>query len=146
MTTEQAVKIIGSYLEPYMHNVPQSLLDKIESVINRTRTIVKKEVILQDLIPQKPDLKMEWLIICKQHNLDPIEAMKGRRQERIGAKAHFIRKMVLTYKYVTLMDLARFFKNDHTTIIHLRDRAKAPCPLPPFYKKKRFIINDPVNP
>jgi len=141
MTTEQAVKAIASHLEVHLHSVPQSLLDKITSIINRTRTIVKKEVILQDLKHERPDLQKEWEKICKLHCLDPIEAKKGRIPERIGAKAHFIRKMILTYDQITLMDFARFFKNDHSTIIHLRDRSKAPCPIPPFHQKKRFIIN-----
>ena len=46
MTTEQAVKIIKENLEIFMDRVPQPLLDKIESVINRTRTVVQKEIIL----------------------------------------------------------------------------------------------------
>jgi chromosomal replication initiation ATPase DnaA len=146
MTTEQAVKAIASHLEVHLHSVPQSLLDKITSIINRTRTIVKKEVILQNLKSERPNLQKEWEKICAIHLVDPKEAKKGRRQERIGAKAHFVRYLLLNYKYINLMDLARFFGNDHTTIIHLRDKAKAPCPIPPFYQKKRFIITSQVNP
>jgi hypothetical protein len=67
MTTEQAVKVIKINLEIFMDSVPQPLLDKIESVINKTRTIVRKEIILENRLPEKPDLQKEWIRICKIH-------------------------------------------------------------------------------
>ena len=141
MTTEQAVKIIKSNLEVFMDSVPQPLLDKIESVINKTRTIIQKEIILENRLPEKPDLKKEWLRICKIHQIDPEAAKKGRHYEKICAKVHFVRHIFLNYKYITLMEVARFFKCDHTSIIALRDRSKVECVYPPFYQRKRVIIN-----
>lgn len=144
MTTEQAVKAIESHLDYYLDPVPQKLLNNIERIINSTRTIIRKEVIMPNRIKEKPDLQSEWLKICEIHMVDPVQAKKGRRRERISAKAHFVRYLLLNFEYVNLSQIARFFKNDHTTIINLRDKSKVPCPIPPFYQKKRFIINDPA--
>jgi hypothetical protein len=141
MTTEQAVKIIGSYLEPYMNNVPEILLDKIESVINRTRIVVQKEIIVENRLEEKPDLKKEWVRVCKIHQIDPETSKHGRQYEKIRAKVHFIRHVLLNYKYITLVEIARFLKCDHTSVIALRDRSKVECVYPPFYQKKRIIIN-----
>ena len=143
MTTEQAVKIIKINLELFIDSVPQPLLDKIEHIINKTRTIVQKEIILENRLPEKPDLHNEWLRICRIHKIDPDIAKKGRHYEKICAKVHFIRHICLNYKFITLMELARFFKCDHTSIIALRDRSKVECVYPPFYQRKRIIINAP---
>jgi hypothetical protein len=141
MTTEQAVKIIKENLEIFMDRVPQPLLDKIESVINRTRTVVQKEIIVENRLEEKPDLQKEWLRVCKIHQIDPEQAKRGRHYEKIRAKVHFIRHIFLNYKHITLMEVARFFKCDHTSIIALRDRSKVECVYPPFYTRKRVIIN-----
>ena len=141
MTTEQAVKIIKINLEVFMDSVPQPLLDKIESVINKTRTIVQKEIILENRLEEKPDLQKEWLRICKIHQIDPETAKRGRHYEKVRAKVHFIRHVLLNYKYITLMEIARFLKCDHTSVIALRDRSKVECVYPPFYQRKRVIIN-----
>jgi len=141
MTTEQAVKIIKINLEVFMDSVPQPLLDKIESVINKTRTIVQKEIILENRLEEKPDLQKEWLRICKIHQIDPEVAKRGRHYEKVRAKVHFIRHILLNYRYITLAEIARFLKCDHTSVIALRDRSKVECVYPPFYQRKRVIIN-----
>jgi hypothetical protein len=138
MTIDQAVKAIGSHLEPYMDEVPERLLNTIRDIIMTTRRVVEKQVILQKLNWQKPNLQKEWEAVCAEHNLDPVMAMKGRDHYKVQAKAHFVRYIFLTYKYVTVMDLANFLKAHHTTIIHLRDASKAHCIYPPFGKKKRY--------
>jgi hypothetical protein len=141
MTTEQAVKIIKQNLEIFMDRVPQPLLDKIESVINRTRTVVQKEIIVENRLEEKPDLQKEWLRVCKIHQIDPETSKHGRQYEKVRAKVHFIRHVLLNYRYITLTEIARFLKCDHTSVIALRDRSKAECVYPPFYQRKRFIIN-----
>jgi hypothetical protein len=143
MTIDQAVKAIGSHLEPYMDEVPERLLNTIRDIIMTTRRVVEKQVILQKLNWQKPDLQTEWELICAEHGIDPVKAMKGRDQYKVEAKVHFIRYIFLTYKYVTLMDLANFLKAHHTTIIHLRDASKAHCIYPPFGKSKKYITPEP---
>lgn len=140
MTTEQAVKAIESHLDYYMKHVPKMLLKDIANIINHTKTIVRREVILPERQKMAPHLQQEWEKICEIHLLDPKKAMKGRRRENISAKAHFVRYLLLNYEYINLTQIARFFGNDHTTIIHLRDKSKVPCPIPPFYQKKRFLI------
>ena len=146
MTTEQAMKAIQSHLIEHFEEVPERLLINIREIINETRTIIKKEIICENLKNEKPDLQSEWIEICKLYDLDPLKAKKGRQAKKVSAKAHFVRKMILTYKYVTLIDLKNFlgFK-DHSTIIYLRDWSKAECPLPPFYGRKRYIIDAQVN-
>jgi hypothetical protein len=141
MTTEQAVKIIKINLEVFMDSVPQPLLDKIESVINRTRTVVQKEIIVENRLEEKPDLQKEWLRVCKIHQIDPETSKHGRHYEKIRAKVHFIRHVLLNYRYITLTEIARFLKCDHTSVIALRDRSKVECVYPPFYQRKRIIIN-----
>lgn len=141
MTTEQAVKIIASHLEPYIDDIPQNLLNKITDIINKTRLIIRKEIIVEDRKQERPDLKAEWLKICNLYNLDPAKTKKGRQRPKIVAKTHFIRHILLNYEYVTLVDLSNFLNMHHTSIIQLRDRSKVDCPYPPFYQRKRFIIN-----
>jgi hypothetical protein len=141
MTTEQAVKIIKENLEIFMDRVPQPLLYKIESVINRTRTVIQKEIIVENRLEEKPDLQKEWLRVCKIHQIDPEQAKRGRHYEKIRAKVHFIRHVLLNYRYITLTEIARFLKCDHTSVIALRDRSKVECVYPPFYTRKRVIIN-----
>jgi hypothetical protein len=141
MTTEQAVKIIKENLEIFMDQVPQPLLDKIESVINRTRTVVQKEIIVENRLEEKPELQNEWLRVCKIHQIDPVTSKHGRHYEKIRAKVHFIRHVLLNYRYITLTEIARFLKCDHTSVIALRDRSKVECVYPPFYQRKRIIIN-----
>ena len=46
MTTEQAVKAIESHLDEYIDEIPKKLLDKISDIINCTRLIIRKEIIL----------------------------------------------------------------------------------------------------
>ncbi len=146
MTTEQAMKAIQSHLIEHFEEVPERLLINIREIINETRTIIKKEIICENLKNEKPDLKKEWIEICKLYDLDPVKAKKGRQAKKVSAKAHFVRKMILTYKYITLIDLKNFLGfGDHSTIINLRDWSKAECPLPPFYGRKRYIIDAQVN-
>jgi len=141
MTTEQAVKIIKTNLELFMDSVPQPLLDKIESVINKTRTIIQKEIILENRLEEKPDLQKEWLRICSIYKMDPVECKKGRHYDKIRVKVHFVRHILLNYKFITLVELSKFLNMHHTSVICLRDRSKAECPDPPFYQRKRVIIN-----
>jgi len=146
MTTEQAMKAIQSHLIEHFEEVPERLLINIREIINETRTIIKKEIICENLKNEKPDLQSEWIEICKLYDLDPLKAKKGRQAKKVSAKAHFVRKMILTYKYITLIDLKNFLGfGDHSTIINLRDWSKAECPLPPFYGRKRYIIDAQVN-
>jgi hypothetical protein len=146
MTTEQAVKAIESHLIQYFDEVPERLLVKIKDIINQTRTIIKKEIISENLKDEKPDLKKEWAEICRFYDLDPVKAKKGRQAKKVSAKAHFVRKIILTYKYVTLIDLKNFLEfGDHSSIINLRDWSKAECPIPPFYGKRRYIIAAPAD-
>jgi hypothetical protein len=146
MTTEQAMKAIQSHLIEHFEEVPERLLINIREIINETRTIIKKEIICENLKNEKPDLQSEWIEICKLYDLDPVKAKKGRQAKKVSAKAHFVRKMILTYKYITLIDLKNFLGfGDHSTIINLRDWSKAECPLPPFYGRKRYIIDAQVN-
>lgn len=141
MTTEQAVKAIKTHLDMYIEEVPDRLLNTISEIINKTRTIIHKEIIMEDRKPEIPDLNAEWKRICVDHKLDPVKAKIGRERHKIAAKVHFIRYIMLNYQYVSLNDLARFFNLNHSTVIHARDRSKITCPIPPFYQKKRFIIN-----
>ncbi len=108
MTTEQAVKAIQSHLAEHIEEVPERLLENIKDIINSTRLIIKKEVICENFKTEKPNLKKEWAEICKLYDLDPVKAKKGRQAKKISAKAHFVRKIILTYKYVTLIDLKNF--------------------------------------
>jgi hypothetical protein len=146
MTTEQAVKAIQSHLAEHIEEVPERLLKNIKDIINSTRIIIRKKVICENFKTEKPNLKNEWAEICKLYDLDPVKAKKGRQAKKISAKAHFVRKIILTYKYVTLIDLKNFLEfGDHSSIINLRDWSKAECPIPPFYGKKRYIIDAPEN-
>jgi len=140
------MKAIQSHLIEHFEEVPERLLINIREIINETRTIIKKEIICENLKNEKPDLQSEWIEICKLYDLDPLKAKKGRQAKKVSAKAHFVRKMILTYKYITLIDLKNFLGfGDHSTIINLRDWSKAECPLPPFYGRKRYIIDAQVN-
>lgn len=140
MTTEQAVKAIASHLEPYIDEVPDVLLKHIEKIINHTRTIIKKEIIFENRGDESPDLEAEWLKICEIHKLDPQFAKRGRQSQKIKAKVHFVRHILLNFKYVKIVELADFLNLHHTTVIALRDHSKVECVYPGFYQKKRYIV------
>ncbi len=63
MTTEQAMKAIQSHLIEHFEEVPERLLINIREIINETRTIIKKEIICENLKNEKPDLQSEWIEI-----------------------------------------------------------------------------------
>jgi hypothetical protein len=140
MTTQQALNAIESHLERYIDDVPQRLLNKIAEVITQTKTIVKREVILPDRSKEIPDLEKTWIDICRIHDIDPVLARKGRQHDRVGARAHFVRHILLNYETINISQMARFFNNDHTKIMNLRDKSKAPSPIPPFYQKKIVMV------
>lgn len=140
MTTEQAVKAIASHLQPYINDVPDYLLSNIEKIINRTKTIIKKEIVFENRGDQSPDLEAEWIKICEYHKLNPLFAKRGRQGEKIKAKVHFVRHILLNFKYVKIIELADFLNLHHTTVIALRDHSKAECVYPPFYQKKKYNI------
>lgn len=140
MTTEQAVKAIASHLQPHIDEIPESLLKHIEKIINRTRTIIKKEIVFENRIDQSPDLEAEWVKICEAHKLDPNFAKRGRQGEKIKAKVHFVRHILLNFKYIKIVELADFLNLHHTTIIALRDHSKVECIYPGFYQKKRYVV------
>ena len=140
MTTEQAVKAIESHLKPHMEEVPEYLLNHIEGIINKTRTIIKKEIILENRTEEKPDLQAEWVKICEFHKINPVMAKRERHGEKIKAKVHFIRHILLNFKYISIVELAAFFGQHHTTIINLRDHSKVECVYPGFYQKRRYIV------
>lgn len=145
MTTEQATKAIQSHLNEYMDEVPERLLYYINDIINKTRIIIKKEYIVENLLDKKPNLNKEWIEICKIYNIDPEKSKcrGGRKREYVTARVHFVRKMYVTYKHISLIELQRFFGyNDHSSVINLRDWSKVECPYPPFYGKKRFIVGE----
>lgn len=139
MTTEQAVNAINTHLERYMQRVPKPLLNNIERIINQTRTIIQREVILPERTFRAPELEKEWLRICSVHKIDPEQAKKKREQEYVSARSHFVRHILLHFENVKLTKLAAFLEKDHTTIIHLRDKSKAPCPIPPLRQKKVIV-------
>lgn len=139
MTTDQAVNAINTHLETYMSRVPKALLNNIERIINQTRTIIKREVILPQKSNLAPDLQNEWKKICEFHNIDTVKAKKTREQEVVSVRAHFVRHILLHFENITIVKLAAFLEKDHTTIIHLRDRSKAPCPIPPLRQKKVIL-------
>ena len=141
MTSEQAVKLIQKILEPYTDELPEKILNRIENVIKDTRVIVRREIIHENRLEERPDLQKEWIQICSIHKVDPKTAKKGRHYEKICVKVHFIRHVLLNYKFITLVEIAKFLKCDHTSVIALRDRSKVDCVYPPFYQRKKIIIN-----
>ena len=139
MNTEQAINAINTHLEHYMQRVPKALLNNIERIINQTRTIIKREVILPQRNTIAPDLNKEWKKICDFHKVDPVKAKKTREQDVVSVRAHFVRHILLHFENVTVVKLATFLGKDHSTIIHLRDRSKSPCPIPPLRQKKVIL-------
>lgn len=139
MTTEQAVKAINTHLETYMPRVPKVLLNNIERIINETRTIIKREIIMPEKSSIAPDLHDEWIKICSIHGIDPVKARKTRLMEVVSVRAHFVRHIVLNFKNIKLTKLANFLGKDHSTIIYLRDKCKVPCSIPPLRQKKVIL-------
>lgn len=144
MTTQEAIQLIESELTPYFKKVPKPLLNRIERIIKGTKTLIHREVPLLDQVAAAPNLQNEWLEICKLHNIDPTEAKQGRVQSRVKVRTHFVRYIISKYENVTLQDIGAFLGRDHSTIIHMRDRCKCVCPIPPFYQRRFTIIPENV--
>jgi hypothetical protein len=140
MTTQEAIQLIEDELNPYFKRVPKPLLNRIHNIIKGTKTLIHREVPLMDQISAAPNLQNEWVEICKLHNVDPNEGKQGRVQSKVRVRTHFVRHIISRYENVTLQDIGTFLGRDHSTVIHMRDRCKAACALPPFYKRRFTII------
>jgi hypothetical protein len=144
MTTQEAIKLIEEELHPYFKRVPKPLLNRIHNIIKGTKTLIHREVPLLDQVSAAPNLQNEWVEICKLNNVDPTEAKEGRVQSKVRVRTHFVRHIISRYENVTLQDIGTFLGRDHSTVIHMRDRCKAACALPPFYKRRFTIIPENV--
>ena len=144
MTTQEAIELIEEELIPYFKRVPKPLLNRIHNIIKGTKTLIHREVPLLDQIAAAPNLQNEWVKICKLHNVDPGEAKQGRQQSKVRVRTHFVRHIISKYENVTLKDIGYFLGRDHSTVIHMRDRCKCVCPIPPFYQRRFTIIPDSI--
>lgn len=136
MKINKAMILIKEELQPFFKRVPQPLLNRIERIVLETRTVIKREIGYPERLDGFPNLDDEWLKICKIHNLDPVIAKGNRKRENVAARTHFVRYLYLKYENVTSKRIGRFFNKDHSTILHMRDFSKVPCPIAPLFQKK----------
>jgi chromosomal replication initiation ATPase DnaA len=141
MKLEASMQLIEQELQPFFKKVPKPLLNRIERIVNETRTVIRREIGLPDRLPTSPDMESEWLKICELHNLDPVTAKTKREEPLVAARTHFVRYLFLKYDRVTLKSIGKFLGRDHSTVIHMRDRSKVNCPIPPFYQKRYIVTN-----
>lgn len=144
MKIETSMQLIEEELQPFFKKVPKPLLNRIQNIVNETRTVVRREVGLPDRLATFPDMESEWLKICKLHNLDPVTAKTKREEPLVAARTHFVRYLFLKYDRVTLKSIGRFLGRDHSTVIHMRDRSKVNCPIPPFYQRRFTTIPENI--
>lgn len=144
MKLEKSMQLIEEELQPFFKKVPKPLLNRIQNIVDETRTVVIREVGLPDRLSGYPNLETEWLEICKLHNIDPELAKRKREQAQVAVRTHFVRHLFMKYERVTLKSIGRFLGRDHSTVIHMRDRSKVNCPIPPFYQKRFTIIPEKV--
>ena len=142
MKIDKAMSLIEDELQPFFKKVPKPLLNRIERIILETRTVIKREIGYPERINTFPNLDDEWVKICKTHNLDPVTAKTNRKQENVSARTHFVRYLYLKYDQVTSKRIGRFLGRDHSTVLHMRDFSKVPCPIAPLFQRK--VILNPV--
>jgi len=139
MTIDKAMKAIESHLAYYIPRVPKALLNNIEQIVKEARTIVQKEVFVPEKKKELQNLSTVWGEICKVHGVDPVAAKIRRNAEYVAVRVHFVRHVLLKYNGVTLIQLGKFLKRDHSTIIYLRDECKIDKPIPPLRQRKVVI-------
>jgi Mg-chelatase subunit ChlI len=91
MKLEASMQLIEQELQPFFKKVPKPLLNRIERIVNETRTVIRREIGLPDRLPTSPDMESEWLKICELHNLDPVTAKTKREEPLVAARTHFVR-------------------------------------------------------
>lgn len=140
MKIEKAMSLIEEELQPFFKKVPKPLLNRIERIVLETRTVIKREIGYPERIHTFPNMEDEWVKICQMHNLDPVIAKTNRKQENVSARTHFVRYLYLKYDQVTSKRIGRFLGRDHSTVLHMRDFSKVPCPIAPLFQRK-VILN-----
>lgn len=139
MKIDKAMSLIEDELQPFFKRVPKPLLNRIEQIVLQTRTVIKREIGYPERLDIIPNLSDEWVQICKIHNLDPVSAKINRKQENVSVRTHFVRYLYLKYQNITSKAIGRFLGRDHSTVLHMRDFSKVPCPIAPLFQRKVIL-------
>jgi hypothetical protein len=150
MKVEEAYKEICDYfeLEPqiYGKNKLMKILDSVAKV-----KVVKEKVIVEKKV-SKPtpsitlDLIGELQKICLLYDVRMKTVFSKRRKgEGVQARVHFCRYMKTIQPEISSMELGRFFKRHHSTILHYWYDSKCDCKIPPLPKPDEPMLSLPAN-
>lgn len=144
MNTDQAIEDIKHYfnldLMPHSRERLKRILELTskEKIVEKvvTKRIYLNAVEEESKVVNFESLKEETQRIGMLYDTNLIEMQSKKRHRNIvSARAHVCRYMKLNSK-ITTTALGKFFRRDHTTIIHLLYAPDIPCAIAPLYKKK----------
>lgn len=145
MNIEQAIEEIRFYFNlDLMPHSKDRLKRILESVAKET--IIEKHITKKVYVNVSEDeskimnieaLKEESKRIGLLYNTN-LHEMQSKRRDRniVSARAHVCRYVKLNSK-ITTVALGKFFRRDHTSIIHLLYSPNIPCAIGPLYKRSQ---------
>jgi chromosomal replication initiation ATPase DnaA len=141
MTAKEALKEIKDYFNLDLLPYSEQRLLSILQMLDKTKTITKiKKVYVHNEKEAEHDEKRLDLIEEAQRIADmygtTLQEMKGKRKFHniVAARAHFCRYARL-HSDISLSQLGRFLKRDHTTVMHLVYSTKQKCIISPLPRK-----------
>jgi chromosomal replication initiation ATPase DnaA len=143
MTPEEALKEIKDYFNLELLPYSRQRLFSILEMLDKTKTItkIKKVYVYSDNEVQHQENRLDLVEEAQRiaHMYDTsLHEMKGRRRfvNIVSARAHFCRYAKLNSD-ISLSELGRFLRRDHTSIMHLIYNSKQRCIIPPLPRKIR---------
>jgi len=144
MTVEEAYKEIEHYFNLDLLPYSSEKLMRILSSLEKTKTIVKYKRIYADATESKEieqrrvDLVEEAERIAYIYNTNLKELQSScRQQNMVSARVHFCRYVRL-HSDMSLKQIGKFLRKDHTSIVHYIYRSKTECMLAPLHSKYKF--------
>ena len=144
MTAKEALKEIKDYFNLDLLPYSEQRLLSILEMLDKTKTVTKiKKVYVFDSQEAEDEIKQIDLIEEAQRIAHmygtTLQEMKGKRKFHniVSARAHFCRYARL-HSDISLSQLGRFLKRDHTSIMHLVYSTKQKCVIAPLPRKIRM--------
>lgn len=144
MTVVEAYKEIKDYFNLDLAPFSQDKLMRILLSLQKTKTVVKyKKVYINDSETKEYDNTILDLVheaekIAEIYNTTLTEMQSKCGQSNIvSARAHLCRYVRMN-STISLKQMGRFLKKDHTTIIHYIYRSKTECLIPVLKSKYKI--------
>jgi chromosomal replication initiation ATPase DnaA len=147
-SVEEAYKEICNYFELEPQVFGKNKLIKILNKVARVKVVREKVIVEKKVSKATPsitiDLVGELQRICLLYNVRMKTVFSNRRKgEGVQARVHFCRYLKTIQPEISSMELGRFFKRHHSTILHYWYDSKCVCKIPPLPKPDAPMLSLP---